>query len=886
MTSPAAAGELFAGQVTAEDAARVLPGGPDGVGGIGDYALGNGTLCAVISHPSQGTDVSPQGGFLLDLGHCGAGNDQLGNLIPMLNVSRENIPVVDTVETSVAAGEARVVTHARWEGFAVETVYALDLAAPERLRMETRVRRVGSGGRLSVLGLLSVHPNATLRAFTFDTEHAELASGFSHPPTPDENLRALLAGLGRANVQVLVSDDGTTEGIAYGIRVAEASRIDEDGEARPLPAVALNGAPFTLLGVFSRPFWFGGGLRIGLVELFQALFMNLPEEESLRVVHEIHVGSRGDVASVTDQLWPEGPRVEGVLDDAKARIHVRAEGLPVTQVRPGADGRFAFHVPAAGAYELRAVAAGGREIRLPVDVAAEGAALGRVSLGEKARLRLPRGHAMRLVFEGLEGTPAPRFGDDLLGVRFGEDEPPASSLASYVSLAGTADDPAFVTLRPGRYRIYATRGLEWSVEQTEVSVRAGEDTSLAIGLPRHLVPTPGWILADLHVHAGGSFDSTLPYRERLRSFVAQGGEVLVATEHDHVVDYRPLVGEMGLAERLRVIPGLEATSISRTEAVPFSAGHANVLPLEPTPFAHRGGALRSQGVRPRDMIAELRERGGRRLYQLNHPRMRGPEANDEAFFTHQGVAGAPHDPTQPLDSLANRNLIDPDPETGVRDIDFDAVELLNGRNGPALAYFKQTRADWLSLMLQGERRTATANSDSHKHRQLVAIPANYVRVEEDRAARLDEGAFVEALFAGAVVGTTGPFLDVSLAGVGPGGTFRGAEAELEVTVLAADWIPVNELRVYVDGRLETRQPVRAGETVRIPLAFEADAFVTVEVQGNARGDGGEGYRAVAPGFIPFAFSNPVFVDADGDGHFLAPGLVEPLPPTLTDPLGS
>ena len=60
--------------------------------------------------------------------------------------------------------------------------------------------------------------------------------------------------------------------------------------------------------------------------------------------------------------------------------------------------------------------------------------------------------------------------------------------------------------------------------------------------------------------------------------------MLVSTEHDNVVDYRPLAREMGLAKVLRVIPGLELTSIARTEEVPHTAGHANVLPLAPEPF--------------------------------------------------------------------------------------------------------------------------------------------------------------------------------------------------------------------------------------------------------------------------------------------------------------
>jgi hypothetical protein len=52
------------------------------------------------------------------------------------------------------------------------------------------------------------------------------------------------------------------------------------------------------------------------------------------------------------------------------------------------------------------------------------------------------------------------------------------------------------------------------------------------------------------------------------------------------------------------------------------------------------------------------------------------------------------------------------------------------------------------------------------------------------------------------------------------------------------------------------------------LRFERDGFVTVEVEGAPDA----AYAALLPGFTPFAFSNPIFVDADGDGSWTPPGL--------------
>jgi len=104
-------------------------------------------------------------------------------------------------------------------------------------------------------------------------------------------------------------------------------------------------------------------------------------------------------------------------------------------------------------------------------------------------------------------------------------------------------------------------------------------------------------------------------------------------------------------------------------------------------------------------------------------------------------------------------------------------------------------------------------------------------------------------------------------------------------VEAADLVPVSELRVYVNGVLADARPIARGESATIPLVFAGDAFVTVEVEGDAVGDTADRYRAVAPRMVPFAFTNPIFVDVDGDG-WQAPGLGSPPPAALVDPLGS
>jgi hypothetical protein len=162
------------------------------------------------------------------------------------------------------------------------------------------------------------------------------------------------------------------------------------------------------------------------------------------------------------------------------------------------------------------------------------------------------------------------------------------------------------------------------------------------------------------------------------------------------------------------------------------------------------------------------------------------------------------------------------------------------------------------------------------------LPRTYVRVANDLPASFDRGAFVTAVRQGAATGSTGPFLDVSLGGAGPGAQASGHDLELRVEVRAAKWVPVSELRVLVDGRTTETVPIKAGEPQAHRLHFERDAFVIVEV----KGEPGDVYAAVAPGFTPFAFSNPIFVDADGDGRWQPPGLGAEASPLLRNPDGA
>jgi hypothetical protein len=450
-------------------------------------------------------------------------------------------------------------------------------------------------------------------------------------------------------------------------------------------------------------------------------------------------------------------------------------------------------------------------------------------------------------------------------------------LGNDVSLAGIPGDREEIALAAGDYQVYATRGPEYGIGRTSISLQPGEVVPLEIEMPKWVLATPGWVSADLHVHSVGSDDSSLPLRTRIDTVMGQGLDVVVSTDHDQLVDYAPLIHRLGLADRVASVVGAEITATAQEAPVPYTAGHLNAFPLQLRPEQYRDGAPRGEALRVREIVEQIHALGGARLVQMNHPRGPGIDDKIENYFSHLGVEGESFDPTLALTASPNRVMVEPDPDSGLRDLDFDAIELMNG---PSMIHYYRTRADWFSLLLQGEFRAATANSDSHRLEQLLAQPRNYVRLAGDTPGRFDEAGFVRAVREGRLYGTTGPILEVGLGEAGLGETFQGSSGTLRVGVEAADWVPVSTLRVYVNAALEEEMPIRAGEAREVGLEFAGDAFVTVEVKGEVDAT----FEALSPGFASFAFTNPIFVDADGDGKWTAPGLPASLPATIRDPL--
>ena len=487
----------------------------------------------------------------------------------------------------------------------------------------------------------------------------------------------------------------------------------------------------------------------------------------------------------------------------------------------------------------------------------------------------------RVVVQGIDGTPDPVFGAELLD--FTLDGEPVGSGTETRELHFVDGKPVRVAIAPGRYRLTATRGLEFDIAQVEVAVpEAGAEVGVPAFEIERRIALDGVVSADFHVHAEASDDSGMSNEARLASFVAENVDVMVASDHDAVGNYEAAFDALGVRDRIRVVQGVEVTSSTPSDAAPYTIGHHNAWPVAYEETAHRRGAPPSQELAVADLYALLRSDYGARVVQMNHALVGEPGVRDGAYLTHLGTAGEGFDPSRPITAEPNRLLLRRGTDGETRAIDFDAIEVMNGSSWEL---YLELRRAWYALQRQGFRRTATGNSDTHGPGETPGYPRNFVAVGEAD----DADSFDAAIRAGRLFITTGPILAGFRANggvAGDGVAAPGGEVTVEIEVSAAPWVPVDEVRLLLNGEVvrSFRDLAPPGDVLRlereVTLTLPGDGFLTLEAGVPLDVDrerwiderGGAYASVVAPGFLPQALSNPIWLDVDGDGRSKAPGL--------------
>jgi hypothetical protein len=448
----------------------------------------------------------------------------------------------------------------------------------------------------------------------------------------------------------------------------------------------------------------------------------------------------------------------------------------------------------------------------------------------------------RLLVHGVDGTVDPSFGPDYR----------ASGAGPIVdALRGEVITP----LPSGRYRVSATKGIEWSIDASDIEMTPATVTDVVLR-PRHVVPTPGVLGCDLHVHARPSFDTPVTPEDRVLSLVAAGVDFAVPTEHNLVGDYSSALETLDLGRELLSVPGVEVTTLGK------GFGHFGVFPFAQgapvPPFRHTtmGAVFRA-----------VRSGSAERYFQLNHPRLpRGIGYFNKIAF----------DPNAPREAIHAR-------------IDFDGIEVYSGYDTEFPARVEQVMRDYWALLNFGWRYVATGSSDSHRIQfHWAGYPRTMVTVDPDATAQSDLGPVdplrvVANVKKGHAVVTSGPIVEFRLAGVHPGDEVVTADDPIlgHIRVRAAPWVDVTRVDVVVGtvggsakliqsfalttreaqvgpepGTLQEAQErtIRLDRDLEIPVG-PGNGWVQILARGDRRMDDVLPFMPVPP----LAFTNPVYV---------------------------
>lgn len=361
----------------------------------------------------------------------------------------------------------------------------------------------------------------------------------------------------------------------------------------------------------------------------------------------------------------------------------------------------------------------------------------------------------RLLFHGLDGSVDPNFGPDYRASGAG---PLIDSLRGDVT----------TSLPAGRYRIAATKGIEWSMDAKVVDVVPGRLAEVILA-PRHVVPTPGTLGCDLHVHARPSFDAPVTPEDRVLSLAAAGIDFAVPTEHNRVGDYSSAIDTLDLGHEFMSVPGVEVTTYN------VGFGHFGVFPFSPAarvpPFKHTTMSAIFRAVRS----------DNRRYFQLNHPRLPG----GIGYFDNIGF-----DPHGPRSLIRSR-------------VDFDGIEVYNGFDSAEPDRVDQVLRDYWALLDFGWRYTATGSSDSHRIQyQWAGYPRTMVAVDSlpaSDALPADPLDVVTSLKKGHATVTSGPLIEFVLQSASPGDEIATPEDPIHghLRVRAAPWVDVTSVQVVV-----------------------------------------------------------------------------------------
>ena len=409
--------------------------------------------------------------------------------------------------------------------------------------------------------------------------------------------------------------------------------------------------------------------------------------------------------------------------------------------------------------------------------------------------------------------------------------------------AYTLDGRLSLALKPGRYRVYATRGFEYGLGMARVDVSSAEKRRVELTLERE-VDTSGYLAGDTHIHTlTYSKHGDASVAERVVTIAGEGVEVAIATDHNHHTDYSSWTAKAGSAGHYQSVVGNEFTT---------SMGHFNAFPADknakPANHKHKDWDK---------LLKAVRATPGVRVVICNHPRRQGFKKGPWGMIGLNPVSGEFSDGRQWLG--------------------LDAVEVINGKSLEKEVF--DNFSDWFALLNAGHRLTAVAGSDSHTVAQPVGHCRTYIRSSTDDPRRIDVGEVVDNILAGRVLVSMGLLADAKVNGRFTAGDLAigvGEDLEVDVEVRGPRWVRASRVALFLNGRKVREEKIQHGANAVVKYKERwvfggpsKDAHLVVIASGppldNSYWTPPQDDRYVV------GATNPVWIDGDGDGKFSAPG---------------
>ena len=785
---------------------ETVPGGLDALASPGDVLLANDQVQLVIEALDHPHYLGPTGGGIVDFGTLGGDDDSMRNLVQVTGV----LPDEAAFYTSLTIIDEPDMVAVQVDGY---------LDGREDVRIHTRyeLRPCDPGVRVRT-ELINEEPEpmSVLLGDGHYMGNRELA-----PFTPG-------AGLGYAQPSFGLS--------TLGDAVIATPYVVTAGHSEPATSYAqVSCSQEQMTGFRSTEVSLDGNARRILMprdyEIYERVLLAAEGPGASRAV-DLALETRRllwaeEYATISGRLISSEAN-PGFGEVARASIQVSegtvatpvAERIPWTHTVPDSEGLFSVRVPTDRTYVLEVEAYGRPATEHEVVVDASEVAVGQVEVPGVGRLTLNatvngvEDHVMVVVLPADDATEEAVRGKlwgahDECAPLLGHPHGPSPG-CNRVLVFG----PTQVGILPGTYDLFAIAGpftTLAAVRGVTIAADTNEIAQLDLLTLDGLQPE-GTLTGDFHVHGGASFDSNAPHMERMRSFLASRVQVIAATEHDAAWDFAEARDALNADDRLALMVGTEATGhilfkFLESSEFPKVFGHWNIWPM---PFDAEGpyrGAPWDEKAEPGMLLTRAAALGwpvDDGVFQLNHPIASNQFARDQGWVNALGL-----DLTVPLPSVfddTEPSLFHRTPQgSNFANDAYHAQEVMNGTNNGG---FVRYRAFWHYLLDQGTVRAGTANSDSHSLKEhIVGLPMNIVETTST-VADFDESEFNLAVRAGRMTGTSGPVLQVST--TMQGGEERGpslipftpeAGATLDIAIAAAPWVPVDEVRIVVNGDL-------------------------------------------------------------------------------------